>query len=210
MSDIFMLVNVMDFFGAGSDTVMVTLKWLLLVAAGKPDVQKKVQEEIDNVVGNERSPSYTDRSLMPFAQAVICETQRWTPVLPINLPRRAMKDTEIAGHFIPKDTQVFGNLWALTRDPAIWKDPETFDPSRFLSEDGQQFKKNDALIPFGYGKRSCIGESLARVEVFLYFTHILQRYSISLPNGVKPDFEGIQGLTLKPKLPSEFVFEKRQ
>lgn len=197
------------FFGAGSETVRLTVDWLVLTMAAHPEVQKKVQSEIDNVVGRERMPSWDEHEKMPYTEAVIMELMRWRTIIPINILRYTLWDTTLNGYFIPKDTVVLANLWSVHHNPKYWgDDAEIFRPERFLTEDGKRVIKSEYFIPFSIGKRSCPGESYARTEVFLYFTSIFQKFNISLPEGKEADFDGQLGIGLAPK-PQELCLKIR-
>ncbi|CAG2173422.1 unnamed protein product [Oppiella nova] len=201
--------NSRAFFGAGSETVRTSAEWLLLLVVKYSEHQKRIHSEIDSVVGRDRSPCYADRLHMPFTQAFINEMFRWKTILPLNLMRRTLKDTTVLGHFIPKDTRVMANIWAVHNDPKVWDKPEQFNPNRFLTSDGKELLKTEALIPFSYGKRSCVGETLARVQVFLYFVLLLQKYTISAANDEVLTLDDNFGLTLQPKDPMVLRFRKR-
>ncbi|XP_075543684.1 uncharacterized protein LOC142578168 [Dermacentor variabilis] len=172
--------NIFSFFVAGSSTVQETLQWHLLVCADKPDlVQRRIQQEIDQVIGRERPPSWADHTAMPFTVAVLWEVYRWRTVTPLGIPRTAAENVVFKSHFIPKGTIVIANLRAVHMNPEYWKDPEEFNPLRFLNEDGSRLlPKPDQLIPFSVGKRMCPGETMATVEIFLYLTTILQKYDV--------------------------------
>ncbi|XP_055938577.1 cytochrome P450 18a1-like [Argiope bruennichi] len=187
------------FFGAGSETVRLTVDWLVLTMAVHQDVQKKVQQEIDNVIGTERFPSWDVHNKMPYTEATIMELMRWRTIIPINILRYTLWDTELNGFFIPKDSYVLANLWSVHHNPKYWgEDVDVFRPERFLTKDGNEVIKPEYFIPFSIGKRSCPGESYAKTEVFLYFTSLLQKFHISLPEGTKPDFDGQLGIGLGP------------
>ncbi|CAL1262528.1 unnamed protein product [Larinioides sclopetarius] len=197
------------FFGAGSETVRLSLEWLILTMATYQDVQKKVQQEIDNVIGSERMPSWDDHSKMPITEATIMELMRWRTIVPINILRYTLRETELNGYFIPKNSFVVANLWSIHHNPKYWgEDADVFRPERFLTEDRKQVVKPEYFIPFSIGKRSCPGESYAKTEVFLYFTSILQKFHISLPEGAKPDFDGQLGIGLAPK-PHDICLKER-
>uniref|UniRef100_A0A2L2Y1J5 Cytochrome P450 18a1 n=1 Tax=Parasteatoda tepidariorum TaxID=114398 RepID=A0A2L2Y1J5_PARTP len=188
------------FFGAGSTTIRVSVDWMCLVMAGFPEVQKKIQMEIDDVIGRDRFPTYKDHLQMPYTEAAICELMRWKTIIPLNLMRSTLEDTELKGYFIPKDSHVLAVLYVPDHDETLWgKDVHDYKPERFLSKDGKKLIKPEYFIPFSTGKRSCPGKPLAEVELFLYFTAILQKYKISMPPGKKPDFDGILGIGLEPK-----------
>lgn len=188
------------FFKAGSDTVRITVEWLLLVSAAFPDVQRRVQHEIDDVFGPEQYPKHSDRSKMPYTEAVIMEVLRWRDIVPVNIIRCTLEDTEFNSFFIAKGTYILSNQWAVTHDPTFWPHPETFRPERFLTEDGKGTHRPEYHIPFSIGKRSCPGESYAMMEVFLYFTSILQKFSVSVPDGVTLDMQEEGTQLFQPKL----------
>ncbi|CAJ0933284.1 unnamed protein product [Ranitomeya imitator] len=144
-----------DLFIAGTDTTTNTLLWSLLYMCLHPNVQEKVQAEIDSVIGRDRPPSLTDKIQMPFTEATIMEVQRMTVVVPLSVPHMASESTVFQGYTIPKGSVVLANLWAVHRDPKVWEKPNDFNPSRFLDEHGQILKK-EAFIPFGIGKNTLL------------------------------------------------------
>ncbi|XP_062412038.1 cytochrome P450 2J2-like [Sardina pilchardus] len=188
----------LDLFVAGTETTSTTLYWGLLYMIKYPEIQRKVQEELDRVVGSSRQPSLADRENLPYTDAVLHETQRFGNVLPLNLPRSATKDVQV-GHFsIPKGTMMVGSLTSVMFDETEWETPHTFNPEHFLDAEGK-FRRREAFVPFSIGKRVCLGEQLARMNLFLFFASLLQRFSFSLPGGVKPNLEFRLGFTLSPK-----------
>ncbi|XP_023120247.1 cytochrome P450 2J4-like isoform X1 [Amphiprion ocellaris] len=188
----------LDLFGAGTETTTTTLHWGLLYMIHYPDIQKRVQAEIDAVIGSSRQPSMTDRENMPYTDAVIHEIQRMGNILPLNVARMASKDTTLDKYTIPKGTMILPTLNSVLHDESMWDTPHSFNPQHFLDEDGK-FRKREAFLPFSAGKRVCLGEPLARMELFLFFTSFLQRFSFSAPAGEKPSLEYKLGLTLCPK-----------
>ncbi|XP_004703511.3 cytochrome P450 2U1, partial [Echinops telfairi] len=197
-----------DLFIAGTDTTTNSLLWCLLYMALHPDVQEKVHEEIQRVIGRDRAPSLTDKVQMPYTEATIMEVQRLTVVVPLSIPHMTSEETVLQGYAIPKGTVVVPNLWAIHRDPAIWEKPEDFCPSRFLDDQGQLIKK-EIFIPFGIGKRVCMGEQLAKMELFLMFVSLMQSFTFSLPEDSKqPILTGRFGLTLAPH-PFNIIASKR-
>ncbi|XP_018495238.1 cytochrome P450 2J6 [Galendromus occidentalis] len=146
--------NVSSFFGAGSETVRTTIDWLLLVATAFPDVRKKVQSEIDRVIGD-RSPVWDDNKSMPYTMAVIWEVFRWKPINPINILRRCTQEMNVKGYRIPKGSIVVSCIWSIHNDPKVFDDPNEFKPERFLKtgDDGEvKVFKPDNLIPFSFGE----------------------------------------------------------
>ncbi|XP_054711043.1 uncharacterized protein LOC129220640 [Uloborus diversus] len=189
-----------DLFGAGSETVRTSVGWCMYILAAYPEVQRKVQKEIIDVIGSERSPEFPDQKDMPFTHSVLLEVSRWQTTVPLNILRYTVADTTVCGYDIPKDTIVLGNFYSAHRDPNNWEDPDTFKPDRFLAPDKKSVVKSPNLIPFSVGKRVCPGEMMATMEIFLYVTSILQKFDVAFPDGYKPNFEGELGVTyaLKP------------
>ncbi|CAN7986556.1 unnamed protein product [Ixodes hexagonus] len=174
----YLIGNVVSLFVAGSSSVSSFVHWHMLNCAQSGDtVQRRIQEEIDRVVGRERQPTWEDRHQMPYTVAAIWEMYRCKPTL--NLPRCVGEDTFFGEYFVPKDTIVMRNVWAVHMSSTLWEHPEKFDPSRFLSSDGSKLlNRPDYLITFSVGKRMCPGETLATVEIFLYLTTLLQKFNV--------------------------------
>lgn len=118
--------------------------------ANYPQVQKKVQEEIDQIIGDKK-PSMDDLNNMPFTEATLAEVQRIRTVVPTGIPHGALEDTEIEGYRIPKGTMIVPLQWAVHMNEKTWNNPKDFDPTRFLNEEGR-FVKHEAFIPFQTGK----------------------------------------------------------
>lgn len=166
-----------DLFAAGSSTVSMTLTWAVLFLANHPDIQAKIQNEIKAVTGGNRVPTNSERQNMPFTEATIHEVQRLGNIVPNSVPREASKDTHFRGYFIPKGTQIVPNIGEVLMDPKHFPNPDKFDPNRFINESGK-FVASPFVIPFGLGKRRCLGETLARVELFKFFTGIVDHFKI--------------------------------
>ncbi|XP_058513237.1 cytochrome P450 2J1-like isoform X1 [Ochotona princeps] len=186
----------LDLFFAGTETTSSTLRWGLLYMALYPEVQEKVHAEIDSVIGRWQQPSMAFRESLPYTNAVIHEIQRMGNVVPLNVPREVTVDTNLAGYHLPKGTLVMTNLTALHKDPKEWATPDTFNPEHFL-ENGQ-FKKKDSFLPFSIGKRACLGEQLAKTELFIFFTSLMQKFTFRPPSNEKLSLKCKMGLTLTP------------
>ncbi|KAL6030923.1 hypothetical protein STEG23_026897, partial [Scotinomys teguina] len=204
-----LICSTLDLFFTGTETTSTTLRWALLYISVDSEVQvfgffvtnqmfiEKVQAEIDRVIGHGRQPCTADRESMPYTNAVIHEVQRMGNIIPLNVPREVTADTTLGGFHLPKGTMVLTNLTALHRDPEEWATPDTFNPEHFL-ENGQ-FKKRESFLPFSLGKRACLGEQLARSELFIFLTALMQKFTFKPPVNEKLSLEFRMGLTLTPE-----------
>ncbi|XP_061085028.1 cytochrome P450 2K1-like [Conger conger] len=174
-----------NLFAAGTDTTGTTLRWGLLLMAKYPHIQDQVQEELSQVIGD-REPRMEYRKNLPYTDAVIHEIQRVANIGPMSIPHTTSCDVTFQGYFIKKGTTVIPLLMSALQDEEEWETPHSFNPGHFLDEKGC-FVKKDAFMPFSAGRRACLGESLARMELFLFFTFLLQRFRFTPPPGVSED-----------------------
>ncbi|NXC49399.1 CP1A4 protein, partial [Penelope pileata] len=211
LSDDSIIGIVNDLFGAGFDTVTTSVSWCLMYAALYPDIQKRIQAELDQAIGHERTPRLSDRGMLPYTEAFILEMFRHSSLLPFTIPHRTTKDTVLNGYYIPKDTCVFINQWQVNHDEKTWKNPSAFKPERFLNATGTEINRTegDKVVIFGLGKRRCMGESIGRWEVFLFVATILQQLEISLAPGEQVDVTPQYGLTMKYKSCDRFRMKQR-
>ncbi|XP_053148239.1 cytochrome P450 2B4-like [Hemicordylus capensis] len=179
-----LVMTVIELFFAGTSTTSQAVLRSLLAMAKFPNIQAKVQQEIDQVVGANRTPGMEDRMKMPFTNAVIHEIQRYEETSLEVLPRATTSHTKFKGYIIPQGTSVIPLLSSVHFDPLQWETPEKFNPGHFLNEKGE-FRKRDAFMPFSAGKRACPGEALARMELFLFFSTLLQNFTFQLAGDTK-------------------------
>ncbi|XP_059102147.1 steroid 17-alpha-hydroxylase/17,20 lyase [Peromyscus eremicus] len=191
-SDRHILSTVGDFFGAGIETTTSVLCWIVAFLLHNPEVKKKIQKEIDQNIGFSRTPTFNDRNHLLMLEATIREVLRIRPVAPMLIPHKANIDSSIGEFTIPKDTHVVINLWALHHDEKEWDHPDQFMPERFLDPTGNHLiTPSLSYLPFGAGPRACIGEVLARQELFLYMACLLQRFDLDVPDDAPmPCLEG--------------------
>ncbi|XP_004620834.2 cytochrome P450 2B11-like [Sorex araneus] len=173
-----LIISVLSLLTGNTETTSTTLCYGFLLMLKYPHITERVQKEIDQVIGSHRAPDLNDRINMPYTDAVIHEIQRYADVIPMGIPRSVTKDTHFRGNIIPEGTQVFPILSSALNDPHYFGKPETFNPDHFLDANGA-LKKSDAFIPFSVGKRICPGEGIARAQIFLVFTTILQNFNLA-------------------------------
>ncbi|XP_054724318.1 cytochrome P450 2J6-like [Uloborus diversus] len=171
--------NIQSLFGAGSTPARATIEWALVCMVLYPDIQKVVHEELDSVIGKERFPAWNDFKTLPYTTAVMYEVMRKCTIIPISMLRTNRTKCRIGGYDVPEGSIIMTNIWGVHHDSKVWRDPFTFRPERFL-QNGDVVKPSE-FIPFSYGRRKCPGEEMALMEVFLYFTTLMQRYNIEPP-----------------------------
>ncbi|XP_069481917.1 cytochrome P450 1A4-like [Ambystoma mexicanum] len=200
LSDEKIIVTVNDVFGAGFDTIATSLSWCLLYLINYPDIQTKIQQEIDEKIGGNRLPRFDDRKDLHYSEGFINEIFRHTSFMPFPIPHCTTEDTVLNGYFIPRKTTTLLNFYQINHDETIWRNADTFKPERFLDVNGELDKsKVEKVMMFGMGTRKCLGEDVGRNEVFLLLTTILQQLKLEKEKEEKLDMTPVSGLSLKPK-----------
>ncbi|XP_072014917.1 cytochrome P450 2A10-like [Amphiura filiformis] len=187
-------------FLAGTDTTSNTLRWGSQYLVRYPKVQDRIHREIDTVVGRNRLPKLADKLNLPYTQAVIAELHRIISLAPLSVLHVAGETATFRGYTIPKNSVVISNLYAVMHSPEIWGDPEEFRPERFLDDDCN-FHEPIEVIPFGVGRRVCLGEALARQELFIFFTHLLHQFKFekTSEDAPMPTLKPIDGVVAHPE-----------
>ncbi|XP_029026512.1 cytochrome P450 2F3-like [Betta splendens] len=196
--------TMLNLYLAGTETTSSTIRFMLNVLVRYPKIQEKMQQEIDSVIAQQRCPSMEDRKALPFTDAVLHEVQRFMDIIPMSLPHYSLRDFSFRGYTIPKATLIIPLLHSVLREEKHWETPWSFNPQHFLDQSGN-FKKNPAFLPFAAGKRSCVGESLARMEIFLFGVSLLQNFTFSCPEGcdsvdLSPEYSSFGNLPRRYKI----------
>ncbi|XP_014487656.1 PREDICTED: methyl farnesoate epoxidase-like [Dinoponera quadriceps] len=189
---------VKDLFVAGVETTNNTIGFIITYLAVKQDVQKRVHEEIERVLGKETLPRIEHKNRLPYLNATIAEVSRLANVGPTSIPHRALANTTLLGYEIKKNYILLANFKSVHMDKKHWGDPEEFRPERFINNEGE-YVEDPWLMTFSLGRRKCLGETLARNSVFLFIACLLQKFRFMLPPGhLDPILDGINGFTTAP------------
>ncbi|GAV75857.1 p450 domain-containing protein [Cephalotus follicularis] len=191
-----------DIFIGGTDTTAASVTWAMTFLMKNPRIMKKAQEEVRNLCGNKGFANEDDVQNLPYLKAVVKETLRLQPVVPLLIPRETMQSCKLDGHDIPAKRIVYVNAWAIGRDPEAWENPEDFNPDRFIGSyidlKGQDF----GLIPFGGGRRICPGMNMGIATVHIALSNLLYKFDLELPAGMMRedlDFEMLPGIAMHKK-----------
>ncbi|KAF9006260.1 cytochrome P450 [Hymenopellis radicata] len=182
-------------YAAGGDTTVAALDAFFLLMVLNPEVQKKAQEELDLVLGGDRLPTYNDMDDLPYITALCKEVVRFHPVAPIGIPHFTTEDDIFEGHYIPKGSMVISNIWKMTHDPNVYKNPMQFDPTRFMGENPEQDPRE---VSFGFGRRVCPGRLLAQSTIFIVCAMALSLFDIRKVKGEEPTFSIEHGSVSHP------------
>ncbi|XP_071080382.1 cytochrome P450 2H1-like [Haliotis cracherodii] len=189
---------IMDLILAGTETTSATLDFGILYMIKYPDVQHKCQREIDRVVGCGRTVQVSDRPSLIYTEATLMEIQRMSSIASAAVLRTSPWDTWVGGYRIPRNTLVYTSIYSVLHDPELWGDPHIFKPERFITPE-REIIYPGPWIPFGGGPRMCAGEILARMELFLFFSNLLQSFHFSKVGNIDPDIDPEFGMTMTPK-----------
>ncbi|XP_073026220.1 cytochrome P450 83B1-like [Primulina eburnea] len=192
----------MNVFVAGTDTSASTIVWAMTVLIKKPQTMKKAQEEVRNVVGTKGNVDEDDIQKLPYLKAIIKETLRLFPPVPLSVPRETLEKCTIDGYEIPAKTMVYVNTHAIGLDPEYWENPNEFMPDRFLNSTIDYKGQDFGLLPFGSGRRGCPGMNLGIATVELALANLLYSFDWELPHGMKEedvDMEVSPGLATSKK-----------
>lgn len=187
-----------DLFMAGTETTASAVSWGLLLFAHRPDIQNKLHKEVVEIIGD-GMPSMKHKSAMPYLNAFILELMRHRTLAPLALPHTTTENICFKGYNIPKGATVLPNIWAVHHDPEYFKNPGEFNPDRFIDGEGNLIN-DPRVMPFSLGPRYCLGEQLAKVELFLFLSSIIQRFEVQGDRSTLPSFhEGVVGIAYVPK-----------
>lgn len=202
MVDADMVAVLWEMIFRGTDTVAILLEWILARMVLHPDIQAKVQVEIDTVVGPGRHVTDSDLPNLPYLQAVVKETLRMHPPGPLlSWARLAIHDTHVGGHFVPAGTTAMVNMWAITHDENIWIEPNEFRPERFMEEEVAIMGSDLRLAPFGSGRRVCPGKAMGLATVQLWLAQLLQSFKWVAAEGADVDLSEVLKLSMEMKNP---------
>ncbi|KAG1840953.1 cytochrome P450 [Suillus tomentosus] len=195
-------------FGAGSDTTASAITIMMMAAATHIDAQARVQEELDNVVGRTRLPTFDDQEMLPQVNAFMLESLRWRPVSLGGFPHRAIKDIVWKNYLIPAGATVIGNHWAIANDPEIFPEPHRFNPQRWIDDAGR-VRGDLRFFTYGFGRRVCPGQHVANRSVFVNTALILWAFRLSENPGAKIDTLAFSDTANIHAAPFEICFARR-
>ncbi|XP_063968800.1 cytochrome P450 1A1-like isoform X1 [Lytechinus pictus] len=212
MTDTHIFQTISDIFGAGTQTTIETLYWAMALLATYQEIQAKVRTEIDDVIGLDRLPTINDRGKLPYTEATLYEVMRYSSIVPVALPHATTRDTKLGGYSIPKGAVVMINTYSMHYDPQEWNQPDKFLPEHFLDTRGTVRDHPPSFLPFGAGRRGCLGEAVAKADLFLIFTWFMQNYTFSrVPGKESEDILKMIPQTASGRLlrPYEIMINKR-
>ncbi len=187
--------------GAGLATVRTALFWAILYVTKFPEVQRRIQEELDDVIGGRNLPERWDPADFPYTMANLLETLRFANTNPFLIPHAAIRDTTLNGYRVAKDTMVFCNMYSVAKDANLWRDPHNFNPANFLDSTEKVIdpSKRVQLLAFGAGRRRCLGERLAKLEMLILFSALLHSCVLEPVANAPLDLDPAYAFSLNPK-----------
>jgi len=194
----------MTIFMTGHETTAVTLAWTFYLLSQNPDVEARLHEEVDEVLGG-RVPTMMDVARLPYTEMVLSESMRLYPPA-WALQRTALNDCEIGGYVIPKGSQVLMSQYVMHHDARYFPDPERFDPERW-TQAARDSRPQFSFFPFGGGLRRCIGDAFAMMEATLLLTQLAQRWQMRLVPGHVVALQPV--MSLRPKLGMRMILKSR-
>ena len=186
-----------DLFLTGTETTSTTLKWAILYLFMWPEKQEKAYEELNKLDGE--TPKFSDRKRLPYIEALVAEVLRMSSIAPLSVPHKATADTELGDYHIPKGTVLMMNIYAIHHDPNYWEEPNKFIPERFIHPEGHYYVPNSSYMPFSAGRRVCMGEMLAKKELFLFLCYLIKHFKFEKVGDEDIDLGGKFGATLTPQ-----------
>ncbi|KAF8023164.1 hypothetical protein BT93_F0612 [Corymbia citriodora subsp. variegata] len=198
--------HILSILAAGTDTSTVTIEWAMSLLLNHPDVMKKAQAELDNIVGRNRLVDEADIHKLPYLQNIVNEVLRLFPPAPLLVPHESAKDCIVGGFDVPRGTMILVNAWAIQRDPKVWDHPTSFKPERYEGLEGDHAYR---LLPFGMGRRSCPGAGLANRVVSLALAALIQCFKWELVGEELVDLSEGMGITMPKREPLEAMCKAR-
>lgn len=192
-----------DVILGATDTSSTTIEWTMTELLRNPEKIKKVHEELERVIGNRKIVEESDINQLHYLEAVVKETMRLHPVIPLLVPHSPSVATVVAGYTIPKGSRVLINVWSIMRDPKAWKDPLEFQPERFLEhpELGDYRGNNFNYLPFGSGRRICAGINLAEKMVMHVLATLLHSFDWKVEDATSLNLSERFGIVMRKKDP---------
>jgi len=203
---------VKNLFTAGTDTSTSIIEWALAEMLKNPNIFIRAEKEMDQVIGRQRLLLESDLPKLPYLQAICKETYRMHPSTPLSVPRVAAEACNVNGYYIPKNTRLNVNIWAIGRDPNVWSNPLEFNPDRFLRGESAKVDPSGVdfeLIPFGAGRRICAGYRMAIVVIEYILGSLVHSFDWKLPNGQELNMDEAFGLTLQKAVPLSAMVSPR-
>ncbi|KAL1568305.1 unspecific monooxygenase [Salvia divinorum] len=176
---------VVDMFGAGTQTTFAVLERTMAELIRNPETMKTLQNEVREVVGRKDEIDEQDLEKMPYLKAVLKESLRLHSPSPLLIPRELTQDTKVLGYDVASGTRVMINVWAISRDPSLWENPEEFRPERFLEMSTDFRGLHFEFTPFGAGRRGCPGVTFAVAVDELVLAKLVQNFDFKLLDGAK-------------------------